>query len=292
MTGPWKDPLATFIYITCKLALFPDHCRLILKNLELVGELLIPLTPFGGFGGNRQVQFWGKRLSRNKVIAEIVTYATGVPAAQAYDHKHISSHKQTIIKSLLIRYDDEALDDQLREDAARALRQFAGATPASRFLASYLRPVNTASANIHVITQLRLRSAAQDFVAEYRSIGPVEDRERPCRNHPNVLRLHPFLALFLGLDGNSSADASRSNYMAADRALAPGQAIANFARTWWDSSVMTADADRKVVWVERWYANRELTIGRLSDEEFYNIHGEPPASNGGLVQGRFARAQQ
>ncbi|KAJ9101865.1 hypothetical protein QFC21_003205 [Naganishia friedmannii] len=256
---PWNHPFATFLHLAC--------------------ELLLPVTAFGGFGGGNTLAFWGERLSRNQIIGKILTKATGF----TYDHKHVSSHKQTIIKNLLSRYIDAPLGSDERGCIAEALQQLAGRTSLERFLRSYLR--STDSEKKRTRTQLKFERAAKALVEEQRP-DILRFPEAWCRFH-NAIALHPILAFFLGLSGNSIVNAaSTETFLRADQPLQAEQAIPKFGVDWWNNFVMT-DADRKAQYMELWWQNEDLGDDALSEEEFHRIHGQAPNRDrgAGLAQG-------
>ncbi|KAJ9116800.1 hypothetical protein QFC24_006605 [Naganishia onofrii] len=269
--GTWNHPFSTFIYIAC--------------------ELLLPVTPFGGFGHAGTASFWGEALSRNKVIAKIVSYATG----KDYDHKAISSHKQTIIKSLLWRFGDTTVDDYARYQAGSALHQFAGITSLETFLHSFISrdPQATGSPDAKCTRERRLKASAKLLVEKYKDVPAAGYREESCRNR-TVLALDPFLAFFLGLNGSSSANTSFNRYFKADQALRLGQSSQSsrdFGRDWFNANVMTNDADAKAAYAKNWWkAFVERHVGRQDARGFCMTDDVPPASDGGQFKQRPAFA--
>jgi hypothetical protein len=256
-----------------------------------IGELLLPVTPFGGFGHAGTASFWGEALSRNKVIAKIVSYATG----KDYDHKAISSHKQTIIKSLLWRFGDTTVDDYARYQAGSALHQFAGITSLETFLHSFISrdPEATGSPDAKCTRERRLKASAKLLVDKYKDVPAAGYREESCRNR-TVLALDPFLAFFLGFNGSSSANTSFNRYFEADQALRLGQSSQSsrdFGRDWFNANVMTNDAHAKVAYAKNWWkAFVERHVGRQDARGFCMTDDVPPASDGGQFKQRPASA--
>ncbi|KAJ9101858.1 hypothetical protein QFC21_003198 [Naganishia friedmannii] len=269
----WIDPFNVFIYIAC--------------------ELLLPLEPFGGFGHAKTPTFWGEKLSRNKVISKIVTYATG----KDYDSKSISSHKQTMVKNLLLRYNDPKAEQFAREQAARALQQLVGITPLERFFKSYLE----VEPNVDDVPsgktgptarELELHRSATLFVRKHKDLPPVQYREKSCQNR-SVLALDPLLAFFLGLNGESSATISFQNYFAVDQPLPFGQTTSTFGREWWNRYIMIDTAEQKVEYAKGWWKNREAHgVGHEDNHGFCLTDDEPPESDGGQFKQRSASTGQ
>ncbi|KAJ9113850.1 hypothetical protein QFC19_000043 [Naganishia cerealis] len=194
----------------------------------LSGELLLPVTPFGGFGGGSKVLFWGEELSRNNIIAKIVSFATKEP----YTAKQISSRKQTIIKSLLGRFDNSNLQKDVRENAGAALVRIARGTPLTDFLAGYL--ITSTDEKVHTRRTV-LDHAARSLIAIENFFDKTTKETGWCAEQ-NRLFFSPLLAHMLGLGSKIAARAEEGGPLVyADERLHPVIAAAafGFGKAWW-----------------------------------------------------------
>ncbi|KAJ9116881.1 hypothetical protein QFC22_004538 [Naganishia vaughanmartiniae] len=233
--------------------------------LHFACELLLPLDPFGGFGGGKSVRFWGQNLSRNQVIGKIISKATGI----VYDHKRVSSHKQMIVKTLLCRYISHKENKDGRGRIAEALQQLAGTTKLERYLGSYLKDRDGSG------DKTPEEMAARLLVLEQRTT--IEPLPKTWCPRQKVLSLHPLLAFFLGLNGNSAANASVTEIFRADQAIHEGQTSSTFGRAWWNQCVMT-NSNEKADYMELWWC-KKIANPNFNPADFYREHGHPPASD-------------
>lgn len=270
----WSDPFATFIHVACKFRITHNlrHDELIM-SLRL-GELLIPYTPFGGFGAGQSIRFWDHNLSRNQIIHVIVTVVTGVK----YSIKTISQHKRAITKDLLNRYVDEAVEPYVREYAGVALQRFAGTTRLSDYLASYLEATPPSPSHKSKGRYLTLVFAVHQLITEH------PDAPSTAVHHQDVgnLMLHPFLAFLLGINGTSPETTRFASYFECATYRTP--ALRDFGRKWWDNYVMS-DTERKHGYARLWANN--VGDQNMHDMAFYHKFGPPPASDGGPFWGRY-----
>ncbi|KAJ9116799.1 hypothetical protein QFC24_006604 [Naganishia onofrii] len=250
----WSDPLATFIYVAC--------------------ELLIPVAPFGGCVPSKSVLFWGKNLSRNQVIARVITVVMG----HAYSSRNIFSHKQAIIKGLLERYIDDTVEPYLREYAGVALQRFAGTTPLCDYFRCYIDNTPPCPSEVSEGAYLTQVFAAQQIIMD-RPDTPV-----PAEYHQDDdnLALHPFLAFLISINGNSHEHTHFASYFKC--AATPKQVLPKFGRNWWDYYVMS-DTERKHEYGWLWL---DKVCGQdMNDILFYHRIGPPPTSDGGPFWGRY-----
>ncbi|KAJ9101857.1 hypothetical protein QFC21_003197 [Naganishia friedmannii] len=238
------------------------------------GYLLIPVDPFGGFGDGDSVLFWGKDLSRDRVIAKIVTFVMGVE----YSHRKISSHRQRIIKGLLDRYISDTVEPFIRGYAGAALRRFAGTIRLCDYFGSYIDNTPASPPEKSQGVFLAQVFAVQQLLMDHPDPPP------PASYHQDVgtLALHPFLAFFLGINGTDHETTHFASYFACT--TVPSRVIPDLGQNWWDYYVMT-ETERKHEYTVLWL---DMVRGQdMHDISFYRKVGPPPASDGGPFWGRY-----
>lgn len=241
------------------------------------GELLVPTEPFGGFGGSKTVLFLGQKRTRNGVIAKIISVVQG----KEFTSKQISSNKQTVIKGLLSQYADRGLGDY-RDHVAVALHRLAGATPLREYFSSYLDQLPYHETLHGGWTHYRLKLAVRRLIA-YGTVELHDNLGHQPEGYGNDFALHPFLAFFLGLNGECHMTANITSFVTCDTDLEPGIASSKHGKNWWNRHVMH-HSEQKAEYAKRWWANslhdRESNE-RLHAAEFYREYGKPPVSDGG-----------
>ncbi|KAJ9101870.1 hypothetical protein QFC21_003210 [Naganishia friedmannii] len=271
--GVWANPLATFIYIACTAA----------DQITILGELLVPTEPFGGFGGSKSVLFWGQKRTRNSVISKIVSAVM----CKEFTSKQISSYKQTIIKLLLRQYANRKLEEY-RDHVAVALHRMAGSTPLRVYVSSYLDDLPYHEKKHGGWRHFRLKLSVRRLIA-YGTVTLQDNLGYQPQEYGNNLALHPFLGFFLGLNGECHMSANIASFIPCDEPLTFDVAAGRHGKIWWDRHVMH-DSEIKVEYARLWWSNNVIDktdANRIQDREFYRTYRMPPVSDGGPLSGPF-----
>lgn len=159
--------------------------------------------------------------------------------------KTVSSKIQTVVKTLLTKYNNANLPKAVRHEAGMALKHLAHDYPLDEFYHSHIRSKKPKYRSDDLIHD---RSLEIHF-------APVQ--EAPKHRYSDAVALHPFLAFLISKNRFFIDDSSLSTYFDCSERVCyvPGDLP---ARTWWNRYVMV-DSAQKAKSARDWWST-ELTL--------------------------------